>query len=83
MCNCISKMEKDLIGTEYHKRKILKAELTSVSLLFSSMKFETTSTIELTLEGIKKITKTNAVHVFCPFCGEKYNPQKNYEPNKQ
>lgn len=75
MCTCISKMQKDLIGKDYHKKKIQKATLVSASIFFTG-EVKTTSDLELELEGVKKIYKTKAIHDYCPFCGEKY-PKKS------
>lgn len=71
MCKCISNLEKDLIGKEYHKKKIVKAELISASLFFTG-EVKTVSDLEIHIEGVKKTYKTKAIHEFCPFCGIKY-----------
>lgn len=72
MCNCIKELEKEMIDIEFNNRKVIKAELVSAALMFSTGKIHTCSVVELTLEGQKKKGIQNMIHTYCPFCGEKY-----------
>lgn len=74
-CKCIENIEKKLIGMEFgnKKKKVTKAKIISVALMFGEKTLEciTNSEVEIEVDGYKKPQKQTLVHSFCPFCGTK------------
>lgn len=78
MCNCIKKLEKDLIGKIINRKKVVKAQI-ATSFLMVGEGYQTHSDIELTLEGQKKKIIKPYAHKFCPICGVKYPEDTTWE----
>ena len=76
-CNCISEFEAKMIGREHKGKKVIKAEITSAAIMFSSFSRQMTGEMEFTMEGGKRPMKQNLVYSYCPFCGTKYPETKD------
>lgn len=72
MCNCIKKLETDLVGRMFNRKKVVKAKLSGSFIIVGTSDPETHSEIELTLEGQKKTVIKPVSHFYCPICGIKY-----------
>lgn len=72
MCNCIDKLQKDLIGKIINRKKVVKAKLKSSFLIVGPTEKETHSEIEIEFEDQKKKLLKPVAHFYCPICGVKY-----------
>lgn len=88
MCDCIKNMEKvipEKTGTISGK-KIISASMQNVIFPMNNLKITgkiTTQPLELKLEGRKTPLKSNLSHTFCPWCGERYERDREEEQHDQ
>ena len=77
MCKCITELEKNIVGRDWKKKKVIKANFISGALMFSSGTYQASGEVEATLEGGKKPVKIPIIYSHCPFCGKAYPKPKN------
>jgi hypothetical protein len=72
-CECVSNLEKQLIGTQHKQRQINKVTWLSKAFVIHGNKLNmvTNSELELELEGMKRPVILCVNHNFCPICGDK------------
>ncbi|MEZ4961959.1 MAG: hypothetical protein R2830_19180 [Saprospiraceae bacterium] len=75
-CNCIQKIEKQLIGTQHDGKTVAAARFTSAAIIFADQKAGkidavTTSEVCLVVDlgASKKTVAQHILHLYCPFCG--------------
>lgn len=88
MCDCIKNIEKDLPEKtgEISGKKIISASMQNVVFPMSNLKITgkiTTQPIELKLDGRKTPFKSSLSHTFCPWCGEKYERDRDEDQDVQ
>ena len=86
-CDCVKRIETDLMTKEFDCRKVQKAKIEGIIYSLELESF-TGQTVELTMEGKKRPDKTLIRHKFCPFCGkpsqkEKPQPQPDRDMTKE
>lgn len=72
MCDCIKKVEKTSLELNIKNKTIEGAEFISGVIMLSTGMRHSCSQVELTFKGQKKKGTQTIIHVYCPFCGEKY-----------
>ena len=79
MCNCISKLQKDMVGRQFKGKKIAKAEFVSAAFIGPNFELKATGELELLFDDGKKKGKQSVVYTFCPFCGIKYRQTEDMQ----
>lgn len=83
-CNCKSEMEKSLQeNTDYHGKKILRAEIDAMLVFGNPMQLYTSSAVTLTLDGRKSKVDVQIKHTYCPWCGMKADNKIEDETEKK
>lgn len=77
-CDCISKLEKDLLSKfkaeSPYKKPVKRVEISGVTFVVGKdldMTLRSCAIVEIELEGQKKLERSNLIHNYCPFCGVK------------
>lgn len=72
MCTCIKDLENKMVGREFENKKVESASFISAALMLGSGIVKSCSKIEVEISSQKKKGIQKVLHVYCPFCGEKY-----------
>jgi hypothetical protein len=72
-CDCISTINKNMIGQQYDKKPIISARLKVAYVFPKKGGLETTTynDMEIETEGSKRPKIVKIFPSFCPFCGKK------------
>ena len=76
-CNCLTTIKNELLeaiqSESTYKKTVINASLKEVDMVKTGSKMfsRTYTSIEIELDGQKKLEKSNLVHTYCPFCGVK------------
>ena len=78
MCNCINDIESKALeslkeGGKF-KKPVKKVRIKEVIFPFTGdgLSIKTSNTLEIELDGQKKLKTMSMSHTYCPWCAEKY-----------
>lgn len=76
-CNCLDGITKKIVEDQpFEGLKVTRATVKETVILFNSFGTRTMSHVELTCESRKRPVSHTLIHTFCPFCGQKYESDK-------